>query len=107
MRAHERLAGQLVERAREPFRQAAAVHEEQRRLMGPNQFEQTRMHRCPDRGRTGPCDAGRSGLRAVGEHVGRGRVERHVLDGTSIRSARRFFSEASMIVTGRYAAAAR
>ena len=50
MRAHQRLAGQLVERAGQPLGQPAAVDEQQRRLMRANQLEQTRMDGGPDGG---------------------------------------------------------
>ena len=49
MRSHQRLARQLVERAREPLGQPAAVDEDQRRAMRANQLEQLRMDGRPDR----------------------------------------------------------
>jgi hypothetical protein len=49
MRAHERLAGQLVERTSEPLGEPAAVDEQQRRLVPANQLEQPRVNRGPDR----------------------------------------------------------
>ena len=73
MRAHERLARQLVERAGQPLRQPAAVHEEQRRPVRANQLEQARMDRGPDRRPHGPCAAGPLG-------DARRRQPRHVLD---------------------------
>ena len=54
MRAHQRLAGNLVERAGQPFREAPAVHEQQRRAMRSNQLDQLRMNRAPDRLRHRP-----------------------------------------------------
>ena len=55
MRAHQRLAGELVQRAGQPFREPAAVDEEQRRSMRADQLEQPRMDRAPDRLRHRPC----------------------------------------------------
>ena len=49
MRADERLAGELVERAGQPFGQPPAVDEDQRRSVRANQLEQPRMNRRPDR----------------------------------------------------------
>ena len=43
VRAHERLAGELVERAGQPLGEPAAVDEDQRRAMRLNQLEQPRM----------------------------------------------------------------
>jgi hypothetical protein len=39
MRANERLARELVQRARQPFRETPAVHEDQRGVMRVNQVE--------------------------------------------------------------------
>ena len=75
MRPHERFAGQLVERAGQPLRQAPAVDEDQRRAMGANQLEQPRVDGRPDRR---PRVADRRG--AARQVVGRGRQPRHVLD---------------------------
>src|SRR5262245_4004664 len=49
MRADERLACELVERARQPLRETAAVDEDQRGLMLPDEIEEARMNRRPDR----------------------------------------------------------
>ena len=49
VRADERLAGQLVQRAGEPLGQPAAVDEDQRRAVRANQLEQPRVDRRPDR----------------------------------------------------------
>ena len=49
VRADEHLARQLVERGRQPFRDPAAVDEDQRRSVRLHQFEQTRVDRGPDR----------------------------------------------------------
>ena len=54
MRAHQRLAGELVERARQALGEPAAVDEQQRRSMRANQLDQPRMNRAPDRLRDRP-----------------------------------------------------
>ena len=97
VRAHERFAGQLVERAGQTLGEPAAVDEEQRRAMRPNQFEQPRVNAGPDRRAPRPCGArparGRGGLasRAMSS------------TGTSTRSSSRFGTRASTTVTGRQA----
>ncbi len=60
MRPDEHLAGQLVECRGQPFRDAAAVDEDQRGPMRTHQLQQPRMNRRPDRaarprGRRGPA----------------------------------------------------
>ena len=75
VRAHQRLAGQLVERAGQPLGQPPAVDEEQRRPVRADQLEQPRMNRRPDR-RRAPAAATRGPL---GTATGRPRL-RHVLD---------------------------
>ena len=47
--AHQRLAGELVERARQPLGDAPAVDENQRRAMRRDELEQTRVYGRPDR----------------------------------------------------------
>ena len=49
MRADQRLAGQLVERAGQPLGEAPAVDEDQRRAVRADQLEQPRVDRRPDR----------------------------------------------------------
>ena len=96
MRAHQRLAGQLVERAGQPLGEPPAVDEEQRRLVRANQLEQPRVNRRPDR-RRAPAAAppGRSAPRPA-------RPRRAMSStGTSMRSSSCFLSEASTMVTGR------
>ena len=62
MRAHQRFAGQLVQRRRQPLGDAPAVDEDQRRPVRPDQLEQPRMDRRPDRRRApGPATPARSG----------------------------------------------
>ena len=75
MRAHERLAGELVERAGEPLREPPAVDEDQRRAVRADQLEQPRMDRRPDR----RPRVGRLRRRPARDVVGR-RQPRHVLD---------------------------
>ncbi len=74
VRADERFAGQLVQRAGEPFGQSAAVHEDERRAMRENQLQQSRMDGGPDRR---PAIAERR--RTAGDVIRR-RQLRHVLD---------------------------
>ena len=74
MRAHQRLAGELVQRARQPFGESAAVDEDERRSVRENQLEQPRMDGGPDR-RTGIADR-----RRPARNVVRRRQLRHVLD---------------------------
>ena len=47
--ARHLLLGQLVEAQRQPLGQPAVVHEDQRRAVGPDEREQLRVHRRPDR----------------------------------------------------------
>ena len=75
MRAHQRLAGQLVERAGQPLGQPPAVDEDQRRAMRADQLEQPRVDRRPDRR---PRVAHRRPARS-GSSSGLGQL-RHVLD---------------------------
>src|SRR5262245_51393695 len=49
MRANQRLARELVQRAREPFGETAAVHENERGVMRMNQIEESRINRRPNR----------------------------------------------------------
>ena len=49
VRADQRLAGELVERARQPLGDAPAVDEDQRRAMRLDELEQARVDRRPDR----------------------------------------------------------
>src|SRR5262249_1805625 len=49
VRAHERLAREIVERAGEPLGEAPAVDEDERRPVCLNQLEQPRMNGRPDR----------------------------------------------------------
>ena len=74
MRAYQRLARQLVERAGKPLRQAPAVDEQQRGLMLANQLEKPRMDRGPDR------RAGRPLRRRSAGQVDSLRGAGHVLD---------------------------
>ena len=48
MRMHQLLARELVHRAGDPLREAAAVDEDERRAMLADELEQTRMYRGPD-----------------------------------------------------------
>ena len=96
VRADERFAGQLVQRAGEPLGQAAAVDEDQRRAVRANQLEQPRVDRRPDRR---PRVADRR--RAARDLVGR-RQPGHVLDRHLDRQLRAPSSgPASTMVTGR------
>jgi hypothetical protein len=52
------LFGQLVDRRRQPLRQAAAVDEDHRRAMFSNQFHQPRVDRGPDRRKRRPSGGG-------------------------------------------------
>ena len=75
VRADQRFAGQLVERAGQPLGEPAAVDEDQRRAVRANQLEQARVDRRPDRRprvaqRRRPARDRRSGRRQL----------RHVLD---------------------------
>ncbi len=74
MRPDEDFAGELVQCAREPFGQPAAVHEDQRRLVRANQLQQPRVDRRPD---GGPRVADR---RRSARDVVRRREAGHVLD---------------------------
>ena len=74
VRSHERLTGELVQRARQSLGQPAAVDEEQRRLVRANELEKARMHRRPDRGSHGSL------RRGVVRDLGRCRQPRHVFD---------------------------
>ena len=74
VRAHERLAGQFVQRAGQPLCEPAAVDEDQRGLMRANQLEQPRVDRRPDR-RSVVADR-----RGPARDVVRRREPRHVLD---------------------------
>ncbi len=49
MRAHERFAGQLVQRAGQPLGQTAAVDEDERRSVRADQLDEPRVDRRPDR----------------------------------------------------------
>ena len=69
VRAHQRFAGELVERRRQPLRDPPAVDEDQRRPVRPDQLQQPRVDRRPDRlahralrrpGRSGSPPAGRA-----------------------------------------------
>ncbi len=74
VRPHERLAGELVQRTREAFREPAAVDEDQGGAMRVNQLQQARVDGAPD---------GRAGRRLRGRparNVRRLRQPRHVLD---------------------------
>ena len=62
MRSHQHLAGELVQRRGESFRDAPAVDEDQRRPVCANQLQESRMDRRPDRSPDGPCDAGPLGI---------------------------------------------
>ena len=62
MRSHQRLAGQLVQCRGQPLRDAAAVHEDQRRAVRANELEQPGWMADQIDVRTGPCEAGRSGF---------------------------------------------
>jgi hypothetical protein len=50
MRAHQYFARQLVERGRQPLRNAPAVDKNQRRSMAADEFQKPRMNRGPDGG---------------------------------------------------------
>ncbi len=95
MRLHERLAGQLVDRTREPLRKPSRVDEDQCRRVRANELEQSRMNGRPD------------GRRARTERRGSAldlRLRRqlgHVLDRDFDLSVSFFFSPVSMMVTGR------
>ena len=84
VRADERLAGELIQRAGQPFRQSAAVHEDERRSMRENQLEQSRVDGRPDRR---PAIAERR--RTAGDVIRR-RQLRHVLDRHLDRQLQRF-----------------
>ena len=63
VRADERLARQLVERAGQPLGEPPAVDEDQRRAVRANQLEQPRVDRRPDRRpRVADRRPGRSGM---------------------------------------------
>ena len=49
MRPDQHLAGELVERRREPLGDPPAVHEDERRPVRADEFEQARVNRRPDR----------------------------------------------------------
>ena len=101
VRAHERLARQLVERAGEPLGQAAAVDEDQRRAVRADQLEQARVDRGPDRG------AHRALRRRAAGDVGPGvPIVAMSSTGTSTAASSAFGCRASTIVTGRYATGA-
>ena len=74
MRVDELLSGELVQRGGEPFREAARVHEDERRTMGADELEQAGMDRRPDGG------ALHGGDRAAWD-IGRLAQAGHVLDG--------------------------
>src|SRR6185369_6554277 len=75
---HELLAGQLVDPLGEPLREPAAVDEDDRALVSPDELEQAGMDRRPD---AGPQVAERN--RAAGLLLGRQDLAKpaHVLDG--------------------------
>ena len=101
VRADQRLAGQLVERRREPLGDAPAVDEDQRRAVRADQLEEPRVDRRPDRG------AHRSLRRRAARDFHRLADPRHVLDRHFDRKSSFFFADVSTIVTGRYSGAAR
>ena len=74
VRAHQRLAGELVQRGGEAFGDAAAVDEDQRRRCATHQRQQARMDRGPDR------RAGRALRGGAARDVDRLGEPRHVLD---------------------------
>ena len=49
MRARNRLAGQLIQRPRQPLGHLPAVHKQNRRVARANNLQQSRMNRIPDR----------------------------------------------------------
>jgi len=70
----EDLARELVQRAGEPLRDPAAVHEEQRRAVGADVLEQARMDGAPDGAAHGPLGCG------AARELHRLADARHVLD---------------------------
>ena len=103
VRADERFARQLVERAGQALGQPPAVDEDQRRAMRANQLEQPRVDGRPDR-RPRLADSGR----AAGNEVGLRMTTDDWIPsfamsstGTSMVSLSAFFWPASTIVTGR------
>ena len=97
VRADERLARQLVERAGQALGEPPAVDEDQRRAVRADQLEQPRVNRRPDRRpRLARCRPGRSGMSSGGR-----RAFAMSSTGTSIVSFSAFFSPASTMVTGR------
>ena len=76
VRADQRLAGQLVQRAGQPLGQPPAVDEDQRRAVRADELEQPRVDRRPDRRPRVAHDAGPLGISAFGARS----QLRHVLD---------------------------
>ena len=74
MRTDQRFAGELVQRAGQPFGETPAVDEDERRAVRANQLEEARVDRRPDR-RPRVADRRRSARNVVG-----GRQARHVFD---------------------------
>jgi hypothetical protein len=72
VRPRDLLLGELVQSQREPLREPAVVHEDDRRAVLADELEQRRVDRRPDRGSSG-----------LGRRVGRRRRSElaHVLDG--------------------------
>jgi hypothetical protein len=73
VRAHERLLGQVVERARQALGEPPAVDEEQRRAVRANEFQEARIDRGPDR------HAGRALRRVPARHGDGAAQAAHVL----------------------------
>ena len=69
VRPHEHLARQLVQRARQPLRHAPAVHEQERRVVRPDERQQARVDGGPDRQ---PGPEGARGRRPGGRAARRG-----------------------------------
>ena len=74
MRSHQRFSGELVQRPGQTFREPPTVHEDERRLVGANHFEQPGVDGRPDR-RARIADR----RWAAGDVVGSGEP-RHILD---------------------------
>ena len=92
VRADERLAGELVERGRQPLGEPPAVDEDQRRAMRADQLEQPRVDRRPDRAAALGRRPARSEISSGGNLDALRPSRRHVLDAArSTRSGPKAF----------------
>ncbi len=94
--AHQNFARQIVHRAGDPFRQPAAVDEDQGGAVRPDQFQQLGMNGAPDGGTHRALRGG-----AAGNGLDLVELASCLRAGTSMRRSSRFGALASTMVTGR------